>query len=308
MLSQTRMIKLLEPGTHCVVVLEPALPNGTPPGSEPPAAQPSPPTVAVVPLRNPLAASELSEPRDLPNALGGVAVTSGRIQISAPGEEPLDLTGPDRLVRWPRAGGKPAEEVEPDIAKRIASSERFIPPAAKLQMRNYEKEFLGDLTVVQSIGPVTRDRREGISALAVRTLGLIEDYPSVIPALKAEPRETRLAAIDEVRKWLAGGPGRETILRDELARVFRAEQIESIVRLLWGFQPEAFSNSDFSSLLIEKLSDDEIAIRELAFYQIYRATGRTYDYLPMAPLQERRTAIQRWEDYARRNGGVLVPP
>jgi hypothetical protein len=276
-LGRNWIVTLLEPGTRCGIELSPPVPNGPP-----------------------MEQSELS-------FSGGVVVVTGHIQIGLAGQKPMELGEQDGYARWPAEGDKLITGADLTIPSWALPDGVMVTPAARQLARLYQKEFSIDRPISQGIGPVAKDRRAGIAELAVKTLALIDQYQLLVPALGAEHQEARVAAIQGLRQWLPKNPENEKLLRDELGRIFRAENVDPMVRLLWGFRTEDAQRPEISRQLVDWLKDDQIAIRELAFFFINRLTGRTYDFLPMAPAPERRAAVARWEDYLKRNGGALLP-
>jgi hypothetical protein len=97
------------------------------------------------------------------------------------------------------------------------------------------------------------------------------------------------------------------LLKEELRRWFERQEVESVYRLLWGFDKSAGSLKESSIQLVDWLSDDRVAIREMAFYHVSRITGRKYEYRPDAPAGRRQAAVSRWRAHLERQG-VLVSP
>ncbi len=237
---------------------------------------------------------------------GGIAVLSGQIHLSSQGQPELELRPESGYARWP-AGGRGLtlhpEQGAPAWAKDEAA---LTTPAIRQLARLYQKEFIPERTVAQCIGPVVADRRAGISELAVKTLSLIDDHNFLTEALFSDHQESRLAAIHSVRMWLNQNPVQnKELLREELAQSVREESIPVYEKLIWGFSSQDARDPEVSRQMIDWMKDDQVAIRQLAFEFVSSVTGRSYDYLPMAPLSERRSSLSRWEDFLKRNGGVL---
>ncbi|WP_437205720.1 hypothetical protein [Planctomicrobium sp. SH664] len=238
---------------------------------------------------------------------GGLAVAAGRIRVQTDGTEPVELSAEDGLAVWPAPGSALVKDAELSVPQWLHPDGLFVTPSARNLARIYQKEFISDRSVIQSIGPVVKDRRANVSDLAVQTMSLIDQYQELVPALAAEHGETRIAAIQGLRAWLLVDPNNGSLLKEELGKSFRAEAADSLLRLLWGFDTQDGRNQAVSAQLVDWLKSDEIAIREAAFFQLVQLTARRYDYLPMAPVMERKAAISRWEEHLRRNGGSLIP-
>ncbi|WP_437185671.1 hypothetical protein SH668x_002784 [Planctomicrobium sp. SH668] len=238
---------------------------------------------------------------------GGLVVLSGRVRVTGEGGEPIELTPSEGYARWPAAGTQLVVGTDQSLPSWAMPVSSIVTPAMKQLAKLYQKEFLPGRTIVQCIGPVTLDKRAGISELAVKTMAIIDEYHFTVPALKSEHQESRLAAIEGVRQWLIMSPDHPALLNEELKRGFREESIGTLEKMLWGFPDSDAHDPAVSRQLIDWMSDEHIAIRQLAFEFVSRVVGKTYDYMPMAPIAERRAAIQRWEDYVKRSGGTLLP-
>jgi len=239
---------------------------------------------------------------------GGLVVTAGKIRISSAGQPEIELNAQQGFVHWPAVGTELVQHADLTVPAWTLTDDNLITPAARQLFRLFQKEFIPDRFVSQSIGPVVRDRRANISELAVRTMSMLDHYTYLIPALESAHQESRLAAIAGIRSWLAEDPEKNApLLKQELEKVFRQEFVPIIDRLLWGFSDHDARDANQSRQLLDWMKDDQIAIRQLAYEFVSRVTGKTYDYSPMAPVTERRAAITRWEDYLRRGNGTLLP-
>ncbi|HWL08084.1 MAG TPA: hypothetical protein VNQ76_06765, partial [Planctomicrobium sp.] len=274
--GQDWFIKLLEPGTRVGVELVPTVPSG-------------PPT------------DRLSVVID-----GGIVVVEGKASVSTAGATVVELGPADGFVHWPAGGSTLVLRMDFSLPAWATVEGPFVTAATKQFGKLFQKEFNLEQTVEESLSPIAKDRRAGLSELAIKTLALIGDWKELVPALKNDHQESRLAAIAGLRHWLALNPGREPELREALSQNFAEDKVNTVVRLLWGFNEEDARSPTESAMLVGGLKDDDIAIRELAFQYISKLTARTFDYLPMAPLVERRAAINRWEEYVKRNNGALI--
>lgn len=246
---------------------------------------------------------------DAPNAPfdGGLYVVAGSVAVHPAAGERIDLTPQNGWLPWPvgDAGWQPGP--------LLAAPTWLTPDGPQLQPPKstwaglYEKMFPLDEPVSVSIPAIIRDRRPHISQLAVETMALTQNIPQLLRALQADHDGARQAAIVGLREWLPRSPDNAAILRDELGRYFQDDEIEPLNELLWGYRPEDFRNAEVSARLIEWLSHDRLAIRELALYQIRTGAGRSTDYHPQAPAVQRQAAIMRLQEVVRRYGALLPP-
>lgn len=275
-LGRDWVISALQPGTRFGVELVPPTPNGLP-----------------------------AEMHGM-SIGGGIVVAEGRVSVVTAGQPVMELTPESGYARWPTEGSGLVTRVDLTIPDWALPDAPIMTPSARQLSKHFQKEFAIGQPILDSIGPITKDRRAGISDLAVKTMALIGEWQALVPALKSDHQESRLSAIEGLRQWLAVNPGQEEALKAEVAKTFATEKVAPIIRLLWGFNVEDAGNPEQSKQLIEWLKDDEIAVRELAFFYVSKLTARTHDYLPMAPQAERKSAVQRWEEYLKRNNGTLV--
>jgi len=178
--------------------------------------------------------------------------------------------------------------------------------SARSYARAFEPEFALDQPVTNSIPPVLQDRRPQISRLAAMTLAVVDDPSGLVEALSADHEETRLAAIVGLREWVLLAPENGDRLMQEISRGFRDDEVETVYKLVWGLRPEDANVEATSMELVELMGSDNIAIRELAFFQVHRLTGKDLGYRPLNPQGQREAALSRWRDLVKRNKG-LVP-
>lgn len=265
-------VRLLEAGTWCGFDLTPGQPHGK---TDPP--EPSPPT-------------------------GGIFVARGTVEVDEPDDGATKMLPDTGWLSWvPENAGAPVLAVPnwltPDGAALPATSRRYL--------SLYEKEFPLDQAVWESIPAIVRDRRPMLSKFAVETLGLTGNYRELVRALSADHQESRLAAIVGLREWLAADPAHTDLLTEDLSMSFREGDAAAVEELLWGFSRDDGRDPETSRRLVEWLSSDQVAIRELALFHIEMLTGHDNDYHPTAPLAQRDAAIGRWQEFLRRNGALI---
>jgi hypothetical protein len=238
-----------------------------------------------------------------PRPNGTLFVAKGKVTVH---RRPYDVISPDASPEW-------VEWTNPDSKEFVAlrSIPYWLDPnfhpslSTRSYSRAFETEFLLDQSVANSIPSVLKDRRPQVSRLAALTLALVDDVDNLILALSAEHEEARLAAIVGIREWVLGDPGRAELLEPEVSRGFPDDQVALATQLLWGLTPEQAREENPSLAVVEALASDNIAIRELAFFQVHKITGKDLGYRPLNSEVQRDGAVTRWRDSVRRNHGLL---
>ena len=171
----------------------------------------------------------------------------------------------------------------------------------------FEKEFDPEQPMLFSIPAVVGSPRPQISELAAKCLALTARHAALVQTLAtAEHDDARQAAILGLRIWLPRSVENRERLKKEMLQHFKADEAQIVYVLLWGYNDEDARNPTVSDQLVNWLTHEHIAIRELAFYHIYRLTGRTYFYRPYDPPMQRQSAIHRWTAHLSQRDGALV--
>ena len=243
--------------------------------------------------------------------LGGLTVASGTVQLVP------DLTGPTlSLVKGDWLSLSPSDlDADGAVPKPLAVLPGWLVPgsrAASAAQRTLATRFAREFDVQQpirlSVVAAVKSRLPGISGLAVGCLALTAQLEPLVQTLaESEYGESRQAAFDGLRLWLVGDSGRGKQLREELGRWFQPSEVDTVYRLLWGFDKSDGAAKETSRQLVDWLSNDHVAIREMAFYHVLRITGRKYEYRPEAAAGRRNAAVARWNAHLERHG-VLVAP
>ncbi len=174
----------------------------------------------------------------------------------------------------------------------------------------FENEFVIEQPIRLSLPATVQSRRPQLSEWGVKTMAVTESVGSLVEALThAEHEESRMAAIHGLRQWLPTDPGNKDILRTELENNLHGDAADIVYKLLWGYDENDLAKRTPlptpSQRLLEWLGHGEIAVRELAFYHLYRLTGRKYDYRPLNSAAQRNIAINRWQSYLDKEGALI---
>lgn len=244
---------------------------------------------------------------------GAIYVTSGRMRLIDASRQEFTINGPGTYPLTPELRSVMGDEGVPAAGPQpLVSLPRWFEPASPSAMsRSYaklfEREFEPSESVDLSVASLAEDRRPELSRLAVECLGLVDAIDPLVDVLqRGEHEEARKAAIAALRTWLPMNPLNRETLKAVLTKHFPPEVGETIYRLLWGFNADDARNRIISEQLIDWMASDDIAVRELAFLQVYRLTDKKYDYRPNASAQQRQSSINRWMQHIK--DGALLPP
>jgi len=242
---------------------------------------------------------------------GGLFVVNGQVGFVGKIAGDVALTGPSWFPLTPVDRRAMAESDEqpplltvPDWldagSSRISSTQRRY--SSRFQNEIDEEQPLKD-----SIPSIVKSKIPAISELAVKTMAITSMHNELVQALaEAEFLEARNAAIAGLRKWLPAAPENRETMRAALQRHFSPDQVDTLYRLLWGYSEDDARNPATSRLLVDWLGHDSQVIRQLAFNQVYRLTGQRYDFRPINPANQRKTALDRWYSHLERNDGKLL--
>jgi hypothetical protein len=238
---------------------------------------------------------------------GGIFVASGAVLVTCQDGRQLMLRNDSGWLPWQSSGAPPEPGPLLAVPQWLVPGGPSLPAIYRPYANQYEKEFVLDEPVSFSIPAIVKDRRPRMSEFAVQTLALTDNYRQLLRALEADHSEARRAAIIGLRQWLPQDPENGPLLRDEIGRVFRDADIDTVYWLLWGFTEDNARDPAASERLVSWLGHEDIAIRELACKNLLDLTGRDNDFQPLAPLVQRQAAIARWIDHLKRFGALLPP-
>ncbi|MGQ0634904.1 MAG: hypothetical protein ACT4QC_09860 [Planctomycetaceae bacterium] len=247
----------------------------------------------------PLEPSQYEQPPTATDFVGGIYVSAGEVVVTDPTGKATAMKGPTWL------------KLPPGMTPQLLTIPEWLSPQSLKGARErvaglFEKEFNLKDRVELSLPASARDKNPQISRLATGCLGLIEAIQPLIAVLQRTPHdESRRAAIVELRQWLPTAPENRELLRKELAQLYTPDDAEVVYRLLWGFNVDDLRGKDLSEQLLEWMDHSEVSIRELAFYQVARLTGKTHEY--RASAVQRQSALRTWERHVQKEGALLPP-
>jgi hypothetical protein len=136
-------------------------------------------------------------------------------------------------------------------------------------------------------------------AIALIVLGATDDLGRLADILRnSKDPEVWDFGIMIIRHWLGRGPGQDLELyKGMLAeKKLKPARAATIMHLLHSFSDKDLSHPETYETLIAYLDHEELAIRGLAHWHLYRLVpaGRKIGYNPLAPKEERERAITEW--------------
>jgi len=133
---------------------------------------------------------------------------------------------------------------------------------------------------------------------AVASLGALDDLPGLLAALTDKQHaDVRRAAVLGLRHWTGRHVDNEKQLHEALGKAgYKANQATIVMQLLHGFFARQLAQPETYESLINFLQSDQLAVRELASWHLYRLvpTGRTIGYDAAASAAERAKAQAAW--------------
>jgi hypothetical protein len=171
----------------------------------------------------------------------------------------------------------------------------------------YEKEFDPALAVSAFLPALIDNPLPMLSELAAKGLAITDNYGALVKAMASAPhKETRIAAINGLRMWLAQTPKNGALLIGELERNFPTGDDTIIYTLLWGFSDEDARDPTKCSLLVDLLEHAQLGVRELAYYHLKNTTRLGYRYDAQMPPAQRKLATGRFRSHLLKEGGTFA--
>jgi hypothetical protein len=135
--------------------------------------------------------------------------------------------------------------------------------------------------------------------IAVALLGATDDISRLANLLATAPsRDIWENSVLVLRHWMGREPGQDQKLYRALVaqKGLTPIQAETVLQLLHNFSDGELTQPETYEALIDLLGSDQLAIRGLAHWHLYRlvAPGRKIDFDPLASAEKRAQAIQEW--------------
>lgn len=157
---------------------------------------------------------------------------------------------------------------------------------------------LTDKAPVLALAETIKDAKGATLALAVFSLAAVDDTAGMVAALgDKEHLDVRWFAGQTVRHWIGIGLENDMRFYKALQKTYSIPQSEAIMRMLHGFSKDDWAKVDTYEWLVEKLESKEVAIRELAFAQLWSHVPEAakIPYRPGDPEDVRQAGFDKWK-------------
>jgi hypothetical protein len=205
---------------------------------------------------------------------------------------------------WDSAGGQDEGPRQLGELPNWARPTRAMLPRVKdltaalkvLERRLAEKTSIEE-ALVESLDSKDADTRR----VAVYGLGALDNLPALVNALSDPKHEdVREVAVVALRHWIGRGKGQDLKLYDVLVKEkqFSPNQAAIVLQLLHSFGDPDLARPATYETLIDYLMHDKLAIRELAWWHLYRLVeaGKDVAYDAAAPEAQRQAAYDKWKE------------
>ena len=238
---------------------------------------------------------------------GHIWVASGKAQIKDSADRVVDLAKNQQHV-LPFDAPQTADNTQlPGVPQWVATTQPRLASPTMRYADALERELVIDVSATDSVSSLVSDRRPRVAELATLCLVTLEQYEPLVEVLWDSPyEETRTAAIAGLRSWMMKSPDNGAMLQTALNGFFSQADSETVYRLLWSYNEADARDPQKSKELVLLLDNSHISIRQLAFENCFRLTGKTHNYRPSMPISQRNRTFNNWMRFLNRQDGVLI--
>lgn len=239
------------------------------------------------------------KPEEVPTLALTIYVTKGRADLKI-GDEQFLMNAPSSYY-WNNIGGQDRLPQKGVPLPSWTEDKALSPEAKALQAaaQKLQKQIAGkavEPALVEDLDAKDAATRQ----LAVYSVGAINDLPHLADALgAAKQTDVRETAITALRHWIGQGPSQNLRLYRFLVdqRMLSTNQAEILLQMLHSFDEGARDRPETYETMIEYLRHDNMAIRELARWHLYRwaIAGRDIPYDAAAGKADLDKAYNAWK-------------
>jgi hypothetical protein len=205
-----------------------------------------------------------------------------------------------------------AVELKPQNMNAIPAWLSRRPPQDKegLALIALEKRLEPAEPISAALDNQVRDNDLRIRDLAILSLGAVDDLPALLDALANDRyQDVRVTAINTLRNWMARDGEQELKVESAMEKTWGKGQAAIGMELLHAYGPDRLSDPGLWESLIAYLTNDNLAIRELANLQLISIRPDIAQTIPAYDLaggaEQRQLAYREWK---RRIPDGKLPP
>lgn len=232
---------------------------------------------------------------------GALYVANGQIGWQTDGGSAKTVARQGRLAF---DDGRVSVEKRADMPAWVAGDDLL--PIERRASTAVDEAISADQPVVPVLTELVSHRKEEISRLAVRCLGLLGHFDAIVPLLGDKDRHGSAWAteIETLRAAIARGPTVAERVRKSFEGLHGTEDGDALYRMLWSYDAQQLADGG-AAQLVDWLSHDELDFRVMSYWNLHHLTGFGHFYRPADPEAKRRTATQKWRQ--KLDAGMLVP-
>jgi hypothetical protein len=235
---------------------------------------------------------------DDPERKGPVAqmaclAVAGTVFVKTPTESATLQSAPNtNLALWSSAAKKLAAMAVP--APPFLNQDTPTPPDVVKARDELANAFAGKAVDV-ALAELLKSKDRLARRIAVRCLGATDDLAGLLDMLNQENIEQRVVAVETLIQWAALSRDNDYKLVEFARQRMKANEADLFMTLLHGFSEQAATRPETYEYLIEYLKHNQIAIRELAAWNLYRMVPAAQNILyDSNDATKRDRAYQQW--------------
>lgn len=201
----------------------------------------------------------------------------------------------------------PFTEIAPTEWVFIATEPK--PDSTRELIAEAAKQLRETSSVSNAAAALVQDRNPQVAAWAVRlsaTTRNVEQLSNWL--LQSKEEVVRREAIVGLRQMLLQSEAGSARVIGALENRLSEMELADALRLLAGVSRTAAEDREVSAWLLQMLSSNREAMREMAIYNLEEVTGERNGYFAGDDGGRRSPAVRRWERYVERNDGRLIQP
>ncbi len=227
-------------------------------------------------------------------------------------EQPIEV-GRGKTWQWNTAEAIPT--VSPATPSPLVPE--WVYKAAAVQpdaVQNLHEEAAGALRAEQTVASganlLSKNKNDQLASYGVRLIALTRNVDQLTTLLLRQPNEevVRREAIAGLRTVIQQSAAGQDRVRSVLETRLSKTELDNALKMLEGVSRVTAEDRFVSGWLVEMLSSNRAALREMAIENLEALTQERYAFFADDDAGRRSNAVKRWQRFLDRNDGRLVKP